>query len=488
MRIATFVIIVFFTSCEGEKSTRHKASPVEQLAINALHDFKSQYKIKGLAFALFDEKDIITEFCLGKSTYGFPINNETLFSIQSISKNFTAMAALVAEEDSLIDLDEPISEYLPDFNMNSCFNEHPEDQITIRMMLTHTAGFTHEAPVGNNFDYREIEIGDHLKSISQTWLKFPPGTSFFYSNLGYDLTAQIIEIESGQSFNNYLKENIFSQTGMLYTTVNDEEVLANENRTEGAMSFLTPTHIKIPLIGSGAVYTSLKDLVKYTQIHLNRGQMNSHQIISEESLDEMYKINRNHYGLGTHIDKSQGRYYINHNGGGYGYTSTMIFFPEFRLGAVLLCNGESATFNICAKLINKYIDQQNLTKDSEATRTLAELNADYFKNPTKYDTEDFHQCIGIEEYQESWKAFEGSYSLLVPGYNLTWYVKLALAVGYRPVKLEVYKNDNKLIFKDWNGESILTEMKPGFFFTADGEVVDFTTDTPTYRNILLEKL
>jgi CubicO group peptidase (beta-lactamase class C family) len=486
--ISGVLIMLIIVGCEEKPPNQFEKGSISESAYQHISKFKKEFKIRGLAFALFNEKETITKFCLGESTYGFAIDEETLFSIQSISKNFTALAALIAAEDSLIDMDKPISEYLQDFTVNNCFTNRPEDLITIRLMLTHRAGFTHEAPVGNNFDHRKVDIQDHLESISHTWLKFPPDSNYFYSNLGYDLTTKIIAQESGMDFNDYLKNKICLPMGMKNTTVDDDEVLAYENRTEGNIAFLVPNHISIPLIGSGAIYTNINDLVKYTQMHMNRGWSNDRKIVSEVSLDKMYKIESHHYGLGAHIDKSHGNYYINHNGGGYGYTSTMVFYPEFNVGAVLLCNGESPTFNVCQKIITEYIQKRGLKKDLEASNRMEKLNADYFQNQWKYDEVKGQLCAGEEEYQPEWELYEGTYSLMVPGYHLAWYTKLAVALGYRPVKWKVYKKDNKLVFSDWNGEKTLREYQNGFFFTAEGEVLDLTKEPPTYRNILLEKL
>ena len=101
---------------------------------------------------------------------------DTIFSVQSMSKMFTATAVMQAVAAGRLDLDEPITTYLPGFTVHSAFEEHPERKITLRMLLSHTAGFTHEAPVGNN---NELEPGDfdaHVRSISDTWLRFPVGT------------------------------------------------------------------------------------------------------------------------------------------------------------------------------------------------------------------------------------------------------------------------------------------------------------------------
>jgi len=126
---------------------------------------------------VFDNRNVIWQESLGNSTYGSQINDQTLFSIQSISKNFTALAVMFAVQDGLLDLDTPISKYLPEFTVNSCFEGKPEQKITLRHLLTHTAGFTHEAPLGNNYDYSPCSFDEHLKTIKDTWLKFPVGIS-----------------------------------------------------------------------------------------------------------------------------------------------------------------------------------------------------------------------------------------------------------------------------------------------------------------------
>jgi CubicO group peptidase (beta-lactamase class C family) len=92
------------------------------------------------------------------------------------------------------------------------------------MLLSHTAGFTHEAPVGNNYDFDPCDIKDHINSINKTWLKFPAGTDYSYSNLGFDLASAIIMQKTGESFSDYLKSRIFLPLSMTNTTADDKEV------------------------------------------------------------------------------------------------------------------------------------------------------------------------------------------------------------------------------------------------------------------------
>jgi CubicO group peptidase (beta-lactamase class C family) len=455
--------------------------------IESLSGFKQKSKVAGLAFALFDNHHLIASKCLGRSTYGNEINDETIFSIQSISKNVTALAVMTAVEDGILNLDTPVTEYLPDFRINSCFEDSAEQKITLRTILSHVAGFTHEAPVGNNYDFRPCETREHINSISQTWLKFPVGSNYSYSNLGFDLASAVIAGESGLSFDEYLKLRIFQPVGMLNSTVDDEEVIMNYNRTEGDIFGLKNKHYTIPLPGSGAVYSSLNDMVKYTQLLMNYGATRNDTIIEKKSLFEMFRINTNNYGLGTYIDNSDDILYINHNGGGFGYSASLLWFPEYNLGSVLLCNKPASTFDFCISVMKAYIKSKGLEKNQSVTKIFEELDGRYFKNRTEPDRRQIFTCTNDTVYKQDWENYIGKYIVLLNGMDLKWYARLAQFLGFGYQKFKIKKVDQSLRISGWTGESVLRELEPGLFSSADNEILDFRTDKATYRNIMIRK-
>jgi CubicO group peptidase (beta-lactamase class C family) len=83
-----------------------------------------------------------------------------------MSKSFAALGVLMVVQDGLLDLDAPITEYLPDFSVKSRFEDHPERKMTLRHLLSHRTGFSHEAPVGSNYDSRPTSFEEHVLSIS----------------------------------------------------------------------------------------------------------------------------------------------------------------------------------------------------------------------------------------------------------------------------------------------------------------------------------
>lgn len=141
------------------------SNPSSPITSDAIADIIAKYRqeipqrmqqenVPGLAIAVVDDQNILWEEGFGYSDWDhrIPVTPNTLFSIQSMSKSFTATATMFAAQDRLVDLDVPITTYLPDFHVNSIFEEHPEQKITMRMLLSHTAGFVHEAPIGGNSD------------------------------------------------------------------------------------------------------------------------------------------------------------------------------------------------------------------------------------------------------------------------------------------------------------------------------------------------
>jgi CubicO group peptidase (beta-lactamase class C family) len=165
----------------------------------SIRNFMAERGWPGVAIAVLDRKHILWSETFGMTDRdtGAVVTEETVFSVGSIAKTVTATAVMLAVQDELVDLDTPITAYLPEFTINSHFEDRPEQRMTLRHLLNHTAGFTHEAPVGNNFNPASPSWRAHVASISDTWLKFPVGERYSYSNLGIETAAYIVQEVSG---------------------------------------------------------------------------------------------------------------------------------------------------------------------------------------------------------------------------------------------------------------------------------------------------
>jgi CubicO group peptidase (beta-lactamase class C family) len=141
----------------------------------------------GLSIAIVDDKKILWAKGFGYTDLNRKerVTAETLFSSQSFGKCLTATAFLIMVSKNFIGLDDPLRKYYPKFKINTKFGDQETeiDRITFRRMLSHWAGFTHEALVGNNYTENGT-FEEHIESISEGWLKSPVGSELSYSNLG----------------------------------------------------------------------------------------------------------------------------------------------------------------------------------------------------------------------------------------------------------------------------------------------------------------
>ncbi len=309
--------------------------------------------VPGMAVAVVDDKQILWQAVYGQTsrTQGKPVTPRTLFSIQSMSKSFTALAVLAAVQDGLLDLDRPITEYLPDFKVHSRFEENPEKKMTLRHLLSHRAGFTHEAPVGSNYDSRPHTFAEHTLSISDTWLRYPVGYRYSYSNLGIDLAGWILEKKTGVPFAKYVREKVLAPLGMNDSTLDVEAILKAEDRAIGhvapSVKVACGIPVEVPMLPAGGVYTNILDMARYLMFHINKGRVGETQMLTKDLIEAMHTVQfpekhqRYGYGLGL-VTYPFG---VMHGGGGYGFTSFMVMCPELKLGVVGLINSEAVSLS-----------------------------------------------------------------------------------------------------------------------------------------------
>ncbi|MDN5727550.1 MAG: beta-lactamase family protein [Propionibacteriales bacterium] len=317
-------------------------------AIRRLEDvvprLHAEYRIPGMAVGLCDISGILWSRGFGTTSADTdqPVTTATRFSIQSCSKMYTALCVLLAVRQGLLDLDRPITDYLPGFRVNSVFEDRPELQITLRHLLSHTAGFTHEAPEGSNFLVGRTSFAAHCASIANTWLRFPVGHHYEYSNLGIDLAARVVQQVSGKRFERFAQEELFDPLGLERTTFDHRVISADNERAIGHDPDIPRPPLRMPMVGAGGVYTSIDDACRFVSAHL-RGQVAG---LGPAELAELVTVPYGApdqvlgYGLGTVVAEVDGIAIHGHSGGGFGFLSDMYWAPEAKLGIVVLTNSE----------------------------------------------------------------------------------------------------------------------------------------------------
>lgn len=265
-----------------------------------------------------------------------------MFSLQSASKMYTATAVMRAVSAGLIDLDTPLTTYLPTFSVHSVWESDPESRLTLRHLLAHRAGLVHEAPRGSNYDDRDRSFEDHCQSISETALQFPVGKGYSYSNLGIDLAALVLQRVSGLGFASYLHHEVLQPLGLRRTTFQQSQIEADPDRAIGHDDS-APLPLRIPMLGAGGGYASVDDALRYITFHLAGGS----GLLEPHVLEEMYVGHgQAGYGLGVDTGRWNGRLVRNHGGGGFGFLCAMGWDPAADLGVAVLTNSVNHPFQV----------------------------------------------------------------------------------------------------------------------------------------------
>jgi CubicO group peptidase (beta-lactamase class C family) len=267
-----------------------------------------------------------------------------------MSKAFTATAVMQAVQAKRFDLDVPITTYLPGFTVHSAFESHPERKITLRMLLGHTAGLTHEAPLGNNYEPESGDFDAHVRTISDTWLRFPVGTGYAYSNLGIDLAAYILEQVCQEPFPTVMHDSLLAPLGMDHSTFDRARVRATADRAVGHSGSWAAEPVDIPMTGAGGLWASAADLAKFLEFQLAGGTVDGRTILDAALMQQMRTVPAPDAGApaGYALGVARTRFrpgghnldLFSHGGGGFGFLSDLFWLPQLQLGIALLTNSD----------------------------------------------------------------------------------------------------------------------------------------------------
>jgi len=338
--------------------------------------------ICSLSIAIVDDKKILWTKGFGYTDLNRKerVTEKTLFSSQSFGKCLTATAFLIMVSKNFIGLDDPLRKYYPKFKIHTKFGD-PEkeiDRITFRRMLSHWAGFTHEALVGNNYTENGT-FEEHIESISEGWLKSPVGSELSYSNLGYELTGYIMGLILNKPFDEVMKEVLLHPLGITSATYDVEEALKQSFAKGHSGNYAVPV-VQVPMLPSGGIYISATDVAKFISFHLRKGRIGDQQVIDPNLFEDMYRPQYPEekefgYGLGIYsYQKIRGEKAYGHAGGGYGYQTLMQWVPEYKVGVIVLTNDSKHSIlgSLTRKVLELMIDEKVKPKAKQMRPELLE--------------------------------------------------------------------------------------------------------------------
>jgi CubicO group peptidase (beta-lactamase class C family) len=263
--------------------------------------------------------------------WNIPNTPTAKFRLGSITKQFTAASILLLEERGKLKIDDPISKYLPDA-------PPAWQKITIYNVLTHTSGIPSFTgfPDYNATEWKDTTPAELVARFRDKPLDFEPGSKFFYSNSGYVLLGYLIEKISGQTYADFLQQNIFTPLGMADTGIDSNAAILPQ-RAQGYSPSPNGTHhagyisMTIPF-SAGALYSTTGDLLKWEQ------GLFGGKILSPSSLAKMTTPFKENYAMGLTVVTRDGHKRIAHGGGIEGFNTALEFYPDDKLIVIVLGN------------------------------------------------------------------------------------------------------------------------------------------------------
>ncbi len=333
-RVLLIVIALFsmvFAASTRAQDTAHKLN---------------EYLMTKASAQLFGGSVLVTEAGsnLLRKGYGFanlehrvPNTPETKFRLASITKQFTAMAIMILQEQGKLSVHDAIAKHLPDVPRSW-------QPITVHQLLTHTAGLMHswELP-----DFTQTMVvpstpDQTIARYKDKPLLSKPGEKYHYSGLGYFLLAQIIEKLSGNPYGTFLREQIFAPLKM-NDTGEDRQAPILAHRASGyrgpwtALENAPPIHMGL-LTGGGNLYSTIDDLAKWDEA------LTAGLLISKASYEAMYTPFKEHYAYGWRVETrdplgaERGRKRFVHGGNISGFDTVIMRFPNERVSIIVLSN------------------------------------------------------------------------------------------------------------------------------------------------------
>ncbi|MDQ7093534.1 serine hydrolase [Desulfosporosinus sp. PR] len=320
-----------------------------------------EFHIPGTAVAVVKDDDIIFLEGFGKRDieHELPVTPDTLFAIGSSTKAFTTMSVGILVDDGKLDWDKPVATYVPEFKLQ---DQYASENATLRDLATHRVGLPRHDLVWYKAPLSRAEI---VLRLSHLAFSKPFRTTFQYQNMMYLTLGYVVEKISKQSWETFVRTRILDPLGMKRTNFSVNELQHDNNFAKPykvvKQTIKETSFANIDSIGpAGSINSSVREMAQWVRLHLNNGNFQSNQLISENNLKQMHsphistgpsqdgRILFPSYGLGWFTEVYRGHHLVQHGGNIDGFTALVAMVPRENMGIVILSNQEHSVFPTAA--------------------------------------------------------------------------------------------------------------------------------------------
>ncbi|WP_312107370.1 serine hydrolase domain-containing protein [Lachnoclostridium sp.] len=375
----TIVFVLTILILISRSATQSYAlSDAQSAAIQALLDDACRISgVPGMSISILADDEVFY-FSSGYADRekGLSASENTLYELASVSKSFTGMGILLLEEQGLLSMNDTVQKYLPWFTLK--YQGKPVDMqsLTLNNFLHHTSGLTNSRhtqniPQGNTPDLLQKTV----EMLVDAELAFPPGEQYNYGTVNYDVLGLVIEIVSGQSYEDFMREQVFQPLDLHQTYVYKEDARATGLLAQGYRSsfFMTTPYNAPDYAGNkpaGYIISCTKDMARWMGIQMGIVQDVPeifHRVIEKSHQGDMSvpAVNEMYYAAGWSVNADQT--IIEHSGGNPNFRTEVAILPNERTAVCLLTNGANTNISLVLKV--KDILDGNLTQSYEISGT-----------------------------------------------------------------------------------------------------------------------
>ena len=376
-KIIAFLLttLILFSGCTAQS---YALSDGRSAAIQGVLDDACHISgVPGMSVAILAD-DEVSYFSSGYADRkkGMPASENTLYELASVSKAFTGIGILLLEEQGRLSMTDSIQKYLPWFTLKYQGQHVDMQNLTLNNFLHHTSGLTNfrhtqNIPQGNTPDLLQKTV----KMLADAELAFPPGEQYNYGTVNYDVLGLVIEIVSGQSYEDFMREQVFQPLGLHQTYVYKEDAQATGQLAQGyRSSFFMTTPYKAPDYAgnkpAGYIISCSKDMARWMGIQIGVVQDIPeifHTVIEKSHQGDMSvpAVNEMYYAAGWSVNA--GQTIIEHPGGNPNFSTKVTLLPDDHIAICLLTNGANTNTSLVLKI--KDILDGNLAQSYEISGT-----------------------------------------------------------------------------------------------------------------------
>ncbi|HEY6332967.1 MAG TPA: serine hydrolase [Blastocatellia bacterium] len=310
----------------------------------------SEHDLPAVSIALVEDQKTVWASGFGSADPAAkrPATADTIYRVGSVSKLFTDIAIMQLVEQGKLDLDAPITTYLPDFHPRNPFGK----RITLRELMCHRSGLVRETPVGNYFDPDAPSLAETVSSLNSTELVYAPATHTKYSNAAIATVGYVLEHTQGERFPAYLKRAVLDPMGLSHSSFEPTpegkgKLAAGYMWTVDGRTFRAPG-FELGISPAGCMYTTVTDLGRFISVLLAGGRGPNGQVLKSSTIEQMWTPQlsapgeKSGFGIGFHIAELDGHRLVGHDGAIYGFATSLAILPEEKLGVVVVTTKDCA--------------------------------------------------------------------------------------------------------------------------------------------------